>query len=503
MAKQLTVATAEELQLIDDIASFTHDPYGFALYAFPWGQEGELEKFSGPDTWQTDVLNDIGEQLRTQVRYGDDFNAIVREAVVSGNGIGKSALIDILALWGISTFEDTLGVITAGTDTQLKTKVWAQLSKWHRLCICGHWFEYTATALYSKSPGHERTWRIDAIPWNKSRPDAFAGLHNQNRRVLIMCDEASAIDNVIHDIIQGALTDANTEIIWIAFGNGVRNTGWFRECFRKQRHRWRGRQIDSRTAMLSNKELLNQWVEDYGEDSDFVKVHVKGEFPNASDMQFIPESIVTAARGRHIPKNQYNYAAKIITCDPAWTGGDETVIWLRQGLASQKLAVYPRNDDDGVIAGYLMNFEDEKSEDDVFIDAGYGHGIYSFGKQLGRQWTLVEFGSASSDPAYLNKRAEMWGLMKKWLKEGGAIPDDPQLADELTSVEYFVVPTGPNAGRIQLESKKDIKARGLPSPNRADALALSFAYPVLPKQQKFGGEKGQFAQHEFDPLAER
>jgi len=493
--KQLTV-TPEEIQLIDDIASFTHDPLKFVLYAFPWSEPGELEKFDGPEGWQCEILKAINTGLMS-------INEAIQIAVASGHGIGKSALVAWIILWAMSTHEDTKGIVTANTDTQLRTKTWAELAKWHRLCICKHWFAFTATAIYSADPSHEKTWRVDAIPWSVTNSEAFAGLHNQGKRLLLIFDEASAIDDKIWEVAQGALTDKDTEIVWCAFGNPTRNVGSFYNCFHKLRHRWRTKQVDSRTVRISNKDQIQKWVDDYGEDSDFVKVRVKGEFPATSDRQFIGSGLVTAARGKHIPKSQYNFAAKIITCDPAWTGGDEVVIWLRQGLASQKLGIYPKNDDDGVIAGYLMGFEDEHQADAVFIDIGYGTGIYSFGKQLGRRWTLVEFGAASSDPAFLNKRAEMWGLMKKWLKEGGAIPDDPQLAEELTSVEYFVVPSGHNAGKIQLESKKDMKARGLPSPNRADALALSFAYPVQPKRLQLGGERGQFAQHEFDPLAHR
>ena len=469
-----------ELELLNDIVSFIHDPYGFVIYAFSWGQ-GELKGFEGPDEWQTVLLVELGELLQKGVKYDEAFSLVIREAVASGNGIGKSALICWLILWGMSTFEDTLGIITAGTDTQLKTKVWAQLSKWHRMCICGHWFEYTATAMYAKDKKHERSWRIDAIPWNKTRADAFAGMHNQGKRILILFDEASAIDDSIHEAINGALTDMNTQIIFIAFGNPVRNTGWFRDCFAKLKHRWITRQIDSRTVKISNKELIQQWVDDYGEDSDYVKVHVKGEFPNSSDMQFIPSDAVTNARGKHLRIDQYNFAATLITCDPAWTGGDEVVIGLRQGLMFKILGKYPKNDNDGVIAGFLMGFETEYKADAVFIDFGYGTGIYSFGKEAGRKWRLVEFGGAAMDKQYLNKRAEMWGLMKQWLIDGGSIPDDPRLAEELTSIQYSIVPVGQNAGKIKLESKEDIKKREGFSPNRADALALSFAYPVKPK----------------------
>jgi hypothetical protein len=489
-----------ELELIEDIAKFTFDPYGFVIYAFSWG-EGELKDFSGPDQWQKEILIEIGDLLKAGVNFNEAFNLVIQEAVASGNGIGKSTLIAWLILWGMSTQEDTRGVVTAGTDTQLKTKTWSELAKWHRLCICGYWFKYEATSIHSVEPKHEKTWRIDAIPWNKTRPDAFAGLHNYGKRIMILCDEASAIDDVIYDDgIKGALTDSNTQIIFVAFGNPVRNYGWFRECFRKQRHRWHIRQIDSRSVKISNKTQIAQWIEDYGIDSDFVKAHVRGEFPNASDLQFISEAIITPARGRHLRLEQYNFAAKILTCDPAWTGGDETVIGLRQGLAFKILGKYARNDNDAVIAGYLMGFEDQYQADAVFIDFGFGTGIYSFGKESGRHWTLVEFGGASSDPGYLNKRAEMWKLMKDWLREGGAIPDDPQLAEELMIPEYRVKATGKDSGKIYLESKEDIRAKGLPSPNRADALAISFAVPVQPKNNSRNNSKLNFANSQYDVL---
>jgi hypothetical protein len=112
----------------------------------------------------------------------------------------------------MSTMPDTRGVVTANTATQLTTKSWAELAKWYSLCINKHWFELTATSLFSRDPGHEKTWRIDAIPWSKEKSEAFAGLHNKGRRILIIFDEASAIPPIIWEVTEGALTDKNTEI---------------------------------------------------------------------------------------------------------------------------------------------------------------------------------------------------------------------------------------------------------------------------------------------------
>lgn len=456
------------VELCEMLTDYAHNWSELIDIAFPWG-EGEL-KDRAPEQWQRDTLKDIDDGFLT-------IDQAILLATSSGHDIGKSALVSWIILFGISTFEDTRGVVTANTATQLMTKTWPELSKWHNLFIAKHLFEVTATSIFSKQPGHEKTWRIDAIPWSVSNTEAFAGLHNLGKRVVILFDEASAILQQIWEVTEGATTDEGTEIIWAAFGNPTRNTGRFYDCFHKLKHRWKTRQIDSRTVKLSNKKKIQQWAEDYGDNSDFFKVRVKGEFPATGDKQFISTALVDAARGKHIPIDQYNFAPVILTCDPAWTGSDELVIYKRQGLACEMLMKMAKNDDDTMIAGFLAGFEDEHNADAVFIDLGYGTGIYSAGKQMNRKWTLVSFGAESNSPGYANKRAEMWGLMRDWLKEGGAIPDDPQLCEELPAPEYRVKLNG----QIILESKEEMKERGMPSPNRADALALSFAFPVRKK----------------------
>jgi len=220
-----------ELELVNEIASFANDPLGFVYFAFPWGEPGELEKAIGPEPWQREILQEVKDGL--------PIGEAIQIAVTSGHGVGKSALVAWLILWAMATREDTKGVVTANTEQQLKTKTWAELGKWYRLCICRHWFHFTATALISADKDHERTWRIDMVPWSEQRTEAFAGLHNQGGRIIVIFDEASAIPDVIWEVTEGALTDENTEIIWATFGNPTRNTGRFRECFRRYRHRWK------------------------------------------------------------------------------------------------------------------------------------------------------------------------------------------------------------------------------------------------------------------------
>ena len=242
------------MELIETLAEFSSDPVGFVFFAFPWGEEGTELFEELPQEWQLAVLRDLGAGVI-------NITEAVQIARTSGHGIGKSALVAWIILWAISTFEDCKGVVTANTENQLKTKTWAEVSKWHRLFIARELFRMTATALFAADPLHERTWRIDMVPWSERNTEAFAGLHNSGKRILVIFDEGSSIPDVIYEVTEGALTDRNTQIIWMVFGNPTRNKGRFRDCFPGGRfaHRWKSAAIDSRDVTISNKDQLARW----------------------------------------------------------------------------------------------------------------------------------------------------------------------------------------------------------------------------------------------------
>lgn len=459
--------------ILDAITAYQYDPEGWARFAWDWGQ-GDLAGLEGPREWQADIMRVIGDHLKDpKTRFQP-----LQIAVASGHGIGKSAEMGMISNWAMSCFDDAKVVTTANTDRQLKTKTVPEISKWFRASITAHWFDVNAASIKSKDPEHAEAWRQDFIPWSEHNTEAFAGLHNKGKIIVLLFDEASKIADKVWEVAEGALTDEDTVIIWIAFGNPTRNSGRFREAFRKYRHRWVTRQIDSRTVPGTNKNKLEQWIEDHGIDSDFVKVRVRGQFPAQSAKQFISLDDVDAARARHLRRDQYQFAPVVIGVDPAWTGDDEFVIMLRQGLYSKCLATYARNDNDVDMAAQIARFEDEYKASAVFVDAGHGTGIVSAGMAMGRAWHLVWFAGKTIDAGYLNKRAEIWGEMRKWLKAGGAIdPKDDLLYYDLIGPELV----GRLDGKIQLESKQDMKDRDQPSPNRADALALTFTFPVQMK----------------------
>jgi hypothetical protein len=249
--------------------------------------------------------------------------------VSSGHGIGKSALCAFVTKWALGTCPDARVVITANTESQLSTKTSPELSKWFRLAIDSHAWNPRTTSITSKDPSSERTWRCDLIPWNESSPESFAGLHNQGRIIVVVFDEASAIADCIFDTTMGALTDENTIIIWLVFGNPTLPTGRFAECFGSKSAYWVRKQIDSRSVEGTNKEEIARWAQERGEDSDFFRVRVRGEFPVQGNAQFISQTCVEQAR-----RAKYEIESgspKILVCDPARFGEDETVIGLRQG----------------------------------------------------------------------------------------------------------------------------------------------------------------------------
>lgn len=489
--------------LLEDLGRLSKDPYRFVLWAFPWGEEGtELESARGPEPWQIQLLCDVRDGLLS-------LNEALRFARTSGHGIGKSACVSWLILWAISTYPDTKGVVTANTENQLKTKTWAELAKWFRLFIARDLFEFTATAIFSRNKDHEKTWRIDMVPWSERNTEAFAGLHNKGRRILLVFDEASAIPDTIWETSEGALTDKDTEILWFVFGNPTRNTGRFRDCFAGGRfaHRWRSGKVDSREVSLTDKDQMRKWIADYGDDSDFVRVRIKGEFPRIGQAEFISLELVLEAQVREVVTHSHD--PFIIGVDVARFGEDASVIYFRKGRDARSIApIVLRGVDTMTLAGKVADAYLQYRADAVFVDGGgVGGGVVDRLRQLRVPVSDIQFGAKSDRinlegdaTAYANKRAEMWGALREWLR-GGAIPDDQRIREELVSPMY-----GFNVrDEIQLERKEDMRKRGAASPDIADALALTFAYPVVPTQ--YAGRDGlpagpAMADCEYDPFKE-
>lgn len=496
----------DDAELAEWMGRFYADPLGFVMFAYPWDSDpalqlvalpaayrGRFNSRHGPDLWACEFLEQLGAEVRSRGFDGRRAVPAIRMAVASGHGIGKSALTAWLVNWILSTRPHAKGIVTANTQEQLAGKTWAEICKWTRKSVTAHWWQVRSgkAGMRISHCRHPESWQARAQTCREDNAEAFAGLHAADSTPFYLFDEASAIPDAIAEVAEGGLTDG--EPMFFKFGNPTRNSGNFHRSFHGQRHRWLIRHIDSRSTAITNKQLLAEWQADYGEDSDFFKVRVRGLFPALSVRAFISTADADAAYGRELAGHQFGFAPKILTCDPAWEGDDELVIGLRQGLLFKILAVIAKNDNDIDVANRLARLQDQQQADAVFIDAGYGTGIVSAGRSLGRDWQLVWFAGQSQDPGCVNKRAEIWKAMRDWLKQGGCIPRDPQLLADLTAPE-----TVPRLdGKLQLESKQDMKRRRLPSPNRADALALSFAYPV---QTRPAGTPAGPDRRDYDPF---
>jgi len=491
------------MDLVDWLGSVAKDPYAFVMGAFPWGEEEtQLEGYpNGPEPWQREILEWVRDGLI-------DVNRAIQIAVASGHGVGKSALVSWLILWAISTCTDTRGVVTANTETQLRTKTWAELGKWYHRFIAKDHFQLTATAIFSKDSAHERTWRIDMVPWSERNTEAFAGLHNKGRRILVVFDEGSAIPDVIYEVTEGALTDSETEIIWCVFGNPTRNTGRFRECFPGQRFSrvWKTKQVDSREVSLTNKDQINSWVSAYGEDSDFVRIRVRGTFPRTGEQEFIShEDVETAANAEALA---FPNDPLVIGVDVARYGTNESVIWFRKGRDARTIEpIRLRGVSTVELAGKVAEVYHRYRIDAIFVDGGgVGGGVIDNLRALHLHCFDINFGSKAEGTGfnvgaegerYANKRAEMWGSMRAWLKTG-AIPNLADLKAQLVGPLY----TYNLRNEILLEKKEEMTRRGLDSPDLADALALTFALPVA--AHAFAGDAGPgkpLVETDWDPFS--
>ena len=460
------------------------DPEAFVLFSFPWNQPGTpLAKFRGPRKWQRETLRNLAAHIKAN--QGKVDMDTLRMAVASGRGIGKSALVSWLILWMLTTRIGSSVVVSANSEAQLRSVTWGELSKWTAMLINSHWWEPSATKLTPAKwltdiverdlKKGTRYWAAEGKLWSEENPDSYAGVHNHDGMMLIF-DEASGIPDSIWSVGAGFFTENILDRYWLAFSNPRRNQGYFFECFHAKRDFWQGKQVDARTVEDTDKQVYEQIIAEYGSDSYQARVEVYGEFPSEGDDQFISPQLVNDAVAR--PRYNDETAPIVLGIDPARGGADSTVIVVRQGRDVKAIKRYQGEDTMAIVGRVIEAIEEYKPVLAVIDEGGLGYGILDrLHEQRYKVVKGVNFGWRPKQPMYLNKRAELWGAMKDWLKSA-SIPDDRRFKSDLTGV--MVKPT--SSGVIQLESKKDMKARGLASPDAADALAVTFAFPVAHRE---------------------
>ena len=376
----------EDLRLADLMADYVDDPLAFVLDCYPWSEPGSLAGFDGPDRWQREFLEDLGREVRARGFNGRDAVLPIRMATASGHGIGKTTLVAWIVNWIMSTRPHAQGTITSNTFTQLQTKTWASILKWTELCATANWFISTSNRMYHRD--FPETWFCSAQSCREENSEAFAGQHAVSSTSFYLFDEASAIPDKIFEVAEGGLTDGEPMIF--AWGNPTRNTGkFYRVTFGSERDRWIHRSIDSRECALPNKTQIAEWIADYGEDSDFVRVRVRGLPPRTGDMQFIDSQRVWDAQRR--PAICLKDDPIIAGVDVARGGGDWNVIRFRKGLDGRSIPAVripgEQTRDSTLLvsklAELLADHRPERRIQYMFVDAALGGPIVNRLHQLG------------------------------------------------------------------------------------------------------------------------
>lgn len=483
-----------ETLLHEAVAEYYDDPLGYVLAMWPWKQPGTfLEHHDGPDNWQEEFLELLGRRIRERGFDGAAAVNPIKMAVSKGHGVGGSALAAWLVNFIMSTRPHCHGTVTANTSGQLQTKTWAAIQRWNKASRTGHWFVCNNDRMYRI--GYRASWFCAPQTCDEKNSEAFAGQHAADSTSFYINDEDSNVPDIVHEVEEGGMTDG--EPMQFLFGNPTRSNGAFYEAvFGRMRHRYDAVVVDSRKARFANHALHEQWIKDRGENSDFVRVRVLGLPPNASDAQYIGSKLVRDAASRK-PSN-IGDESLIVGLDIARGGSDNCVFWFRKGTDARSIPpiIIPGEEmrDSmrlvSVAADVLNRRYNGHHVQLMCIDAtGIGGPLGDRLRQMGHSNVVdVQFGGDSPDTTMANMRGFMWMKMREWLTIG-CIPASPdpvgvRLETDLCGPGYH----HDKRDKVVLESKEDMKERGLDSPDYGDALGLTFAYAAPPVSTKQADE---------------
>ena len=455
------------LNSANDPLLFATEVLGFLPYGSePQGDRPILEK------WQTEFLESFFSG--PEGRPTED----PRHSVRSGHGTGKTTIIAILALWFPLTHYDSKCVVTAASQDQLRDGAWAELRKWANKLPpeLREQIDISEERLVIKAaPEMGFTVRRTA---SKSNPEALQGIHAKH--VLYLVDEASGIENVIFEVAAGSLSTKGA--MACLFSNPTRSSGFFFDTHHKLRNRWRAHVVNCEDVPRA-KGHIEDIIAAYGKNSNKYRVRVLGEFPTADDDTVIALELVEAARKRNVAKRDVR---PVWGVDVARFGDDSSALAKRQG----NVLLEPVTEWHGLntmqlvgrIVDEWMRADEDSRPVAIVVDViGIGSGVVDRLDELDLPVLGVNVAeSASVVDRFARLRDELWFAGRKWFEARDClIPADEKLVSELTGVTYDFA----SSGKIVVESKKDMRKRGLSSPNKADAFLLTFAQPDLQRQK--------------------
>jgi hypothetical protein len=389
-------------------------------------------------------------------------------SIRSGHGTGKSAMLSWIVLWGLLTQPEVKIPCTAPTGHQLFDVLWAELNKWQRRLPDELRGLIQINNDLASVVGAERMEFAAPRTARKDNPEALQGFHGRN--LIFVIDEASGVDDAIFTVAEGSLSTPGARVIMAS--NPTRTSGYFYNSHHRDRKHWTCLHFSCLESPLVDPDYPRRMGEKYGVDSNIYAVRVLGQFPRAEADQFIPLEMLEAAVAREARAE----GPMIWGIDPAYLGDDEAVICKRQGDVVTEI-VGVRGYNTMQLAGWIIDQYHETKRDrqpqHLVVDLiGVGAGVYDRLRELGYPAVGVNVAeSPSSKAKYLNLRVELWARYRDWLESGRAkLPDDADLLAQSSTLKYEYDSTG----RLKLESKKDLRGRGLPSPDRADALCLTF-----------------------------
>jgi len=511
--------TKEDLEAFRSLLNqHRYDFCKLVFIIFPFGIKGHELEHKMPYQWQMEEWAKLSKHLSDPATRHETYRLIVS----SGNGAAKTSF-GAMTFFMLLYTQRLRARITANTQPQMKSVVWPEYDIWFRHArFSEHFFEKLGESIKAKDPVKGETWRLDAVTWNESTPAAISGLHNKGGAIAYIFEEAPGIPAVIWQYASGAMTDTDTIKIWMAFGNSDDPESKFEQNMESPQ--WHSKRIDTRTMRHVDPKQIADWLKDANgnEDHDDFRVRVRGLPRKSSKDSIIQQEEVIAAleRAEGFDTASVNSLPCILMCDPAWTGGDETVIWYRQGHYAKLLERYKLDKSLGQDHMFtylkLVGWERTLGADAVFIDQGEGTAIKTLANNAGKYWELVSFAGTPNDTPeqkdseYGNMRAQMYYQAKKFLQEGGILDArEPEWKEDIRKQLCWTKGTRHKITMKKMaEPKQDIKKRVGFSPDIADGLVLGFARIVperLPENDRFsnpndrnriGGEAFQMPEHD-------